>query len=246
MGKVRLFVQLTEQERSKIEVLLQQRFSFRRIAGVLNRSVSTVSREVRRNQSVRGMRPVYDSACIARRKAQLRHRTKHKRIFFDCRMKGQIVQWLIDERFSPELISVRGRKDWCSFVSHEWIYQWIWRMKKSMCRADEPYQQLYRYLRHARRRRHRGRRRNMRGNILERKWIDQRPLQANQRREIGHLEGDIMLGKDRQPGNLVVLDRKSRKCWISKLNTKDAPYVVKKLKQICVDAQAKTLTLDND
>jgi transposase, IS30 family len=246
MGKVRVFVQLTEQERTKIEVLLQQKFSYRQIATALDRSVSTISREIRRNQSVRGKRPVYYSAGIAERKTRLRHRIKPKKVVFDQSMKQEITAWLTLERLSPRLISIRGKQKRYEFVSHEWIYQWIWKMKKSMCRADEAYQKLYRYLRHARRRWHRGRSRRMRGNILERKWIDERPIQANQRSEFGHLEGDIILGKDRQPGNLVVLDRKSRKCWLRKLKTKNAAYVTDKLKEICLEANCKTLTLDND
>jgi len=66
----------------------------------------------------------------------------------------------------------------------------------------------------------------MRGNILDRKWIDQRPQIVNQRKRIGDLEADIMLGKDRQPGLLVVLDRKSRKTWLRKLPVKNTDYVI--------------------
>jgi IS30 family transposase len=247
MSKVKAFAQLTKEERAQIEVLLHQGLSYTRIASLVNRSVSTISREVRRNQSGRrGNRPACYFAYLADRKAQLRHSSKFKRRYFDDSMKSLIVHWLTTERLSPELITVKERERNENFVSHEWIYQWIWKMKKSNYQEHASYKKLYRYLRYARRRRRRGRKRNMRGNILQRKWIDQRPMQADKRLEPGHMEADIMLGKDRQPGNLIVLDRKSRKCWLRKLKNKDAAYVTTLLEEICVQAHCKTLTLDND
>jgi IS30 family transposase len=247
MPKVKAFAQLTKEERAQIEVLLHQGLSYTRIASLVNRSVSTISREVRRNQSgPRGNRPACYFAYLADRKAQLRHSSKCKRRYFDDAMKSLIVHWLTTERLSPELITDKERKRNEKFVSHEWIYQWIWKMKKSNYREHASYKKLYRYLRNARRRRRRGRKRNMRGNILQRIWIDQRPKKANKRKETGHMEADIILGKDRQPGALIALDRKSRKCWLRKLRNKDADYVTSLLEEICVQAHCKTLTLDND
>lgn len=246
MVKVKAFAQLTKEERAQIEVLLHQGLSYNRIAILLKRSVSTISREIKRNQTCRGRRPAYYDARLANQKMCMRHRKKSKRIVFDEGMKRIIVQWLSTERLSPELITVRGRRQYENFVSHEWIYQWIWAMKKSNFREHVCYKKLYRYLRYARRRRRRGRKRNMRGNILQRRWIDQRPIRADKRMETGHMEADIILGKDRQPGNLIVLDRKSRKCWLRKLKNKDAAYVTTLLEEICVQAHCKTLTLDND
>jgi len=114
-------------------------------------------------------------------------------------------------------------------------------------RADKKHQLLYKYLKHSCRRRRRGRKRNMRGNIIDRKWIEQRPIPANLRKRQGDLEADIVLGKDRKPGLLVALDRRTRKIWIRKLKNKDATYVMNKLKNICLKiGNVKTVTLDND
>lgn len=247
MSKVKAFVQLTAPERAKIEVLLHQGLSYRRIGNLLDRSVSTISREVRRNQSVCGKRPIYYSARIAEWKVRQRHRFKPKKIVFDQNMKGKIIQWLTREKLSPELISARGRQQREDFVSYEWIYQWIWRMKFSQVGKDKVYRYLYRHLRHARRRRKRGNKHTMRGNIIGRRWIDQRPPIASRRQRQGDLEADIVLGKDRQPGLLVALDRRSRKTWLRKLKIKDTNYVMQKLAGICAEiGDVKTITLDND
>jgi transposase, IS30 family len=242
MIKVKRFTQLSEEERIKIEVLLRQGLSMTAIAGVLERSVSTVSRELRRNQSARSY-----TAVSAQVQTMRRHRVKPKRIIFDEQMKAFVCEQLYKKKWSPELISVAGRRQLKNFVSHEWIYQWIWNMKFSQAARDKPYSHLYEYLRHASRKRKRGRKRHMRGNILERKWIDERPREAKQRKVAGHLEADIVLGKDRKPGLLVAIERKTRKVWIRKLKSKDAGYVMGLVSSICKQyKQVKTITFDND
>jgi IS30 family transposase len=242
MSKVRTFAQLSQGERNQIEVLLHQGFSYCRIAQALNRSVSTISREVKRNG------PRNYSAEKAQRKTYSRHRFKAKHRVFDQRMRDYISEKLVLYKWSPELISVMGRKQCCKlFVSHEWIYEWIWKMKFSQNENHRCYSHLYEHLRHAHRRRKRSTKRHNRGNILERVWIDQRPAAADCRSRTGDLEADIMLGKDRKPGLLVALDRRSRKAWIRKLKVKDSDYVMRKLEGIVRQCgQVKTLTFDND
>jgi len=241
MPKVRTFVQLTEGERSKIEVLLHQGLNLTRIAKALGRPVCTIGREVKRNG------PVVYRATRAHYFTSLRHWQKHKHNIFDDAMKRYIQQRLVSQKWSPEFISAKGRQWRKDFISAEWIYQWIWQMKFSQAGKDKVYTHLYEYLKHARRRRKRGRKRNMRGNIVCRRWIDERPKSANKRQRQGDLEADIILGKDRRPGLLVALDRSSRKTWLRKLETKDTNYVMEKLAGICAQiGDVKTVTLDND
>lgn len=241
MSKGKAFTQLSIQERIKIEVLLSQHMSLSAIARALSRPISTITREVKRNG------PVTYRATRAQYFTNKRHRQKRKHSVFDQAMKEFITTNLRAKRWSPELISVAGRQWRRDFISTEWIYQWIWKMKFSQSKVDKPFGKLYEYMRHAFRRRKRGRKRHNRGNILERKWIEERPLEVEQRSRIGDLEADIILGKDRQPGLLVALDRKSRKTWLRKLPIKDSPSVMKKLADICSElGNVKTVTLDND
>ena len=130
MNKGKQFVQLSEHERAQIEVLYKEGLSYRRMAMALSRPASTIFREIKRNRSVRGKRPVYYSASIAIEKTRRRHHKKKKRVVFDQSMRNWIVLWLTTERLSPKLISVKGRRIRADFVSHEWIYRWIWQMKK--------------------------------------------------------------------------------------------------------------------
>jgi transposase, IS30 family len=241
MTKGKSFTHLSEEERIKIEVLLHEGLSLTRIACTMKRPICTISREIRRNG------PKRYCAVRAQYFTGLRHRQKRKHIVFDQTMRRFIELHLRLKRWSPELISVRGRQWRQDFISTEWIYQWIWSMKFSMAQSDKKYQQLYKFLKYSSRRRRRGRKRNMRGNIIGRKWIEQRSQLANLRKRHGDLEADIILGKDRQPGLLVALDRRSRKTWLRKLRIKDSDYVMKKLANICSEVgNVKTVTLDND
>lgn len=242
MLKGKTFVQLSREERSKIEVLLHQGYSYSKIAYLLSRSVSTISREVRRN-SLKSY-----SCSVASALASKRHQQKRKHSVFDLAMKTFISQKLMGERLSPELICHEGRKLMPHFISQEWVYQWIWKMKFSQKRHDKPFVGLFKYLRHASRKRKRGNRRSQRGNILERRWIDERPAVVEKRKRTGDLECDIMLGKDRSPGLLVALDRRSRKTWIRRLKTKDARQVTSLIKGICKagGAAVRSITFDND
>lgn len=239
MYKVRYYAQLCKEERVRIEVLYHKGFSLSAIGRELGRSPSTVCREIKRNGSC-----CY-SAVRAEQFCRKRHHYKPKQVIFTEQLKRFVVRRL-KQGYSPEIIAYQGRKTFSRFVSTEWIYQWIWRMKFSQKAADRPLQGLFKYLMHASRKRKRGLRRNRRGNIIDRVFIDERPSLADYRSEKGHLEGDIVLGLDRQPGLLVVLDRKSRKTWLRKLPVKDAEYVTGKLKDICRLSHCKTITLDND
>ena len=241
MIKVKKFTQLQESERIKIEVLLQQGMNCSAIARALERPVCTISREIKRNG------PRLYRASRAHYFTGLRHRHKPKHVVFDEQMRSFINLQLCSKKWSPEIISVEGRKWKADFISAEWIYQWIWRVKFSMCESDKEYQKLYTYLKHGSGRKRRRTKRTARGNIIDRAWIEQRPGIANDRKRLGDLEADIVLGKDRQPGLLVALDRKSRKTWLRKLKTKNSDYVIRKLADICRKAgNIKTVTLDND
>ena len=90
-------------------------------------------------------------------------------------MKQVSVQWLQVDKWSPELISVRGNETGLCPVSHECLYQWIWVCKHVNKRVHQPLKRLYQDLRHGHRRRKRGLRRDSQGIITDRVSIESRP-----------------------------------------------------------------------
>jgi IS30 family transposase len=234
------YKQLSPEQRYIIAHMLKQGMSKTAIAKEIDCSVSTVSREIKRNSTAKG----YD-AKEAQKRTSLKHMIKPKHTRFDWHQKLYIRSMLLTDRYSPELISVTGRAVFGSFVSHETIYKWIWRSKHQY-REDK---HLYTYLRHGRRKRKRGNTRRARGiTIKERTTIDQRCPIANQRGREGDLEVDFMMGKHQKNPILVVTDRTTLFTRLVKLDSKNAVTVRDTLNEVIKSMPCKvfTLTFDND
>lgn len=242
------YKQLGQEQRYVIDRLLRQGKSQKEIANVLGCHKSTISRELKRNTPQRGRGAKEYNPDRAQMKAQKRHQEKNKHIIFTDEMRTQIIKQLTIEKLSPELITQMGRRENADFVSHETIYQWIWAMKSSHKKQDQPYQHLYTDLRHGRRRRKRGNYHENRGCISNRVSIEKRPLIVEKRQRIGDVEVDLMMGKNHQPGLLVITDRASLKTSLVKISTKAskpiAQSIIRKMKPC--KQWLKTMTYDND
>ena len=201
---------LQPEQRYQIEGFLQVGLGAAQIAKSLGVDKCTIYRELKRNAPQRGQGALIYKAANAQEKTTKRHREKNKRIRFTEEMKSQCRVLLEQERYSPELITAYGRKEFGDFVSHETIYKWIWTGKHSHRRERKKDKLLHKYLKHSGRRRKRGNLKDKRGLILFRTSIEKRPQIINERRRIGDVEADLVLGKDHQPGLLVVTDRKLR------------------------------------
>ena len=240
--------QLSLEQRYQIQALLKGGNTYTYIAQVLEVHKSTISREIHRNSVQSGPRKdIYDPD-LAWQKTQLRHRFKAKKVVFTNEMKGTIVQWLRVKRLSPELINAEAKRLGMDMVSHETIYQWIWRMKKSRRREDSPFNNLSKYLKHGRRRRKRGRIKDSRGMITERVTIEKRPAIVKKRKRLGDYEVDLMLGKNQQSAILVITDRASIKTKIRKVQNKNSKEIAKTIINALRQEPmpVKTITFDND
>ncbi|MBK8404286.1 MAG: hypothetical protein IPL25_09425 [Saprospiraceae bacterium] len=98
----------------------------------------------------------------AQRKTILRHQNKPKRIIFTDKIKSIVANQLKIDKWSPELISNAAKLNNITAVSHERIYRWIWGYKHSNTKETDNID-LYKYLRHCKRRRKRGNRKDNRG-----------------------------------------------------------------------------------
>ena len=93
------YTHLTQEERYQISILLREDFSKRYIAWRLNRSPSTISREIKRNRARNGY-----FAKHAHKIAQRRHCSNPRRI--PCEMWARVISYL-DLQWSPEQIASR-------------------------------------------------------------------------------------------------------------------------------------------
>jgi len=230
-----LYHQLTEGERNQIYALLQEKVPQNRIALILGRSPSTISRELRRNQGQRGYRHQQ-----AHRKAQ--ERRYRWRI---CKMTSYVIAWIegkLHEEYSPEQISNTMRKHVGVRVSHERIYQHIWQDKKNG--GD-----LYRKLRIAGVKKHRKRygKKEWRGKIPNRIDIDQRPAIVDEKTRIGDWEADLVSGGRHQGYLVTLVDRRSKYTLIGHVKQKISVEVKRELLRLLAPhkERVQTITYDN-
>lgn len=239
---------LTKEQRYTIERFLKNNESQSMIAKLIGCHKSTISREIKRNVGKRGRNAkVYDSI-KAQTKTDNRHKRKSKRVKFTMSMKEYIKAKLTTEKWSPEIISVKGKEKYNDFVSLESIYKWIWAMKRSNKREDLPYKLLHEGLKHGKRRQKRGNVHQNRGCIPERISIEKRPKVVDNRKRLGDMEVDLVIGKNHKPGLLVIIDRATLKTVLCKIESKEANYIANKIvnKSKNWKPWIKTLTYDND
>jgi len=240
--------QLNLSQRYQIEALLETEISKSDIAAILGVHPSTIYREAKRNTAKRGRTAGNYVAANAQRRTDSRHKEKPKQILLTQQMKERIAGLLSIEKWSPELISKRLAIEGEPCVSHERIYQWIWSMKRSNKRADVQYSNLYKHLRHCSRRQKRGNLKDKRGAIKERVGIGLRPDVVNQRKRIGDIEVDLMMGSEHKSALLVMTDRATLVTMIEKLVGKEAQEVYEKMAIRLTrfsSSWVKTLTFDN-
>ena len=117
------YTQLTQGQRYQMEALLKAGHNQIKIATILSIHKSTVSRELRRNQGLRGYRPKQ-----AHVKAMQRRYEKPKTHI--PLTTWVMVNALIKQDLSPEQISSRLYDEQEISISHEWIYLHIYKDKR--------------------------------------------------------------------------------------------------------------------
>jgi transposase, IS30 family len=188
---------LSMNEREEIRAGLERGESFTTVARSINRSVSTVSREVAAN----GGRDGYRAWQAHRDAGQRARRPKTPKLV--GRLAEVVTEWL-GEWWSPEEIACRLRLEFpddpMMWVSHETIYQSLFVQGRGELRRE-----LHRCLRTGRAQRRPRSRLERRGHIPEMVMISERPAEVEDRAVPGHWEGDLIIGKNQasQIGTLV-------------------------------------------
>jgi IS30 family transposase len=239
--RMRAAGQLRPKEREEISRGLAAGQSLREIARRLQRSPSTISREVDRN----GGRCAY-RAEVAERAAWRRAERLKPCLLQTNHVLRQLVSDKLQLDWSPQQIArwLRAQPDngAAMYVCHETIYRSLFVQAKATLK-----QELTEHLRSRRRARRTHKRvDNKRGQIVGAVSISQRPAEAADRAVPGHWEGDLVVGaKNSYVATLV--ERRSRYVMLAKLGGKDSTTVVDaliKLVNRLPDNMIKTLTWD--
>jgi len=228
--------QITSGERYMLAALRTQGHSASEIARALGRHPSSISREIRRNACHDG---AYRPSKADRRTRGRRSRSRRHRRFGPEDFRR--VEGLLPHLWSPEQISAWLKRQGMLSISHETIYQYIWRNKRRGGR-------LYTYLRCAgKQRRKRYGHYDSRGRLAGKRHISERPASVEDRSEPGHWEIDTVLGTGSKDCIVTLVERKTGYTLIGKLPdrsktelTKRAVWLIRKHLDQCL-----TITADN-
>ncbi|MBO9524002.1 MAG: IS30 family transposase [Nocardioidaceae bacterium] len=199
---------LSVEERIEIADLRRQRLSVREIARRLDRSPSTISREVRRNAHPGS--GDYRPWAAQERSAKRRARPKQSKIAADPVLRDFIAQGL-RRRWSPEQICRRLRRQFPDrpemHVVHETIYQSLYVQGRGELRRE-----LAKCLRTGRAVRRPQRRPDQRQSrfVAPMLMISERPAEAEDRAVPGHWEGDLIIGAGHQSAIATLVERHTR------------------------------------
>lgn len=201
------FTHLTLAEREDIMVLRREGKSVSDIARAIGRDKSTVSREIARNVCAKGARNEYYRASTAQSRYEHRREScKRPRLLDDAGLFGLVESKFLGEQWSPEQIEGRLRLELgASPVSDTTIYRAIRDGRFDACIGGR---------KASRRLRHKGKRRRApgterRGKIKVAHSIDERPVAADSRSELGHWEADTVAGTLNSACLVTLVDRMS-------------------------------------
>ena len=213
------------------------------IARELGYDASSIRREIRRNTANSG----YDAVTAQKRYEERRKACRPKGRFAHEALREAVVELIAVGKMSPELAAGRLRmqfpEDPRMHVCHETIYAAIYANRYLL-------DFLLVFLVQARPKRcKRGQGKTRRGPLIpNRVGIAQRPAQVEERSEVGHWEGDLVVGRSQDGFILTLVERASRILHAVKTITKRPSEICPAVINALIDrpvSWVKTITFDN-
>jgi len=188
------------EERFKIQVWRDVNLSKAEMARRLDKDYSAVWREIKNNSYENRTYKALHAAALARRRRKEGKR-KSKKLLCSCELKEALIKGMKKKK-SPDQIMGERRTTGKNFVSLETVYSFIYSEAKELI-------PLLRQKKGKYRRRHGTKNRAIARELMKKRRIDDRPIEINERKEIGHWEGDTVVGKDKQNGIATYVERVS-------------------------------------
>ena len=202
------YAQLTRDQRYQIYLLKKAGHNQSEIAAAIGRHKSTISRELQRNCGSTDYYPKQAND-LARERQSIASAPR------SMPQTWQRVERFLHQDWSPEQITGRLKLEKQPSVSHEWIYQYIYKEKR---RGGA----LHQHLRSQKKQRKRYSGYIRRGQIPNRTSIEQRPKIVASKRRYGDWEADTIVGGRHKGGILSAVERKSKLTRLRKLASKAA------------------------
>jgi IS30 family transposase len=234
---MRSYRQLTQEERYRITAHRMSGDSQAEIARLLGRHPSTIGRELRRNATA------HDGDYRAEKAhsyATARRRRCRRGARFSAENMARVAA-LLRRRWSAEQISGTLKKTGELSISVETIYRrirWDKRVGGSLWKHTRIMSKFGRK---------RYGRRDSRGVLPGKRHISERPVEVEERKRLGHWEGDTVMGSDMRHCVLTLVERTSGYAIVKKLKARTKNEVTRAatraIKKHC--RRFKTITFDN-
>jgi transposase, IS30 family len=231
------YCQLAQGERYAMANMMHRGYSYREIARILGRSVSTISREKRRNLTHHDGRYRAEKA---HQYAMARRSRSRKQDQYSQEEWAEVAS-LVQRKWSPEQIAGRARSKHKTCMSKETIYRYIRRERRA---GGQTWRHLRIVSKFGRKRRGSP---ATRGRLIGKRHISERPRAVELRVRMGHWEGDTVMGSDMRHCVLTLVERVSGYVIIRKLTARSKEQAAAALKQAIreVKKKVRTITLDN-
>lgn len=213
---------LSFSDREEISRSLAREESVRAIARRLDRSPSTITRELERNGGRRAYRAVDADKCADSRA----RRPKRCKLASNARLR-QLVARKLELKWSPEQIAGWLKQNFDAEsqmrVSHETIYRSLFVQARGVLKKElQSHLRTHRPMRRSRKATTAGQKR---GQIIDAVSISERPASVEDRAVPGHWEGDLITGSANSHVATLV-ERKSRFTMLVKVAGKDSASVI--------------------
>ena len=221
------YYHLSMNEREKVLILYTEKKSLHAIAKTIGRSVSTVSRELKRNNS---SNQTYSAIEAQEKYQKRRRRCKRTKLLSNTGLKDIVVRLFLEYQWSPEQIANRLVYEESAFrISYSTIYRAIYAGMLDTGQLSHGNRGVIRKLRHRGKTRRRKDSVETRGKIVISNRIQKRPKEADNRQVIGHWEADTVAGKTGSACLVTITDRCSRYLLAGKVAKKYSTLVADKM-----------------
>ena len=216
-------------EREKLLVLHTEQKSLRSISEEMGRSISTISRELSRKSGTHGK---YSAIKAQHDYLYRRKKCRRAKLLENEELKMVIQKLFLEQQWSPEQISNRLAYENSPYqISYNTIYRGIYAgmFDTDVQKYSTGNRRAIKKLRHKGKLRRGKGNEETRGKIVISNRIQERPIEAEQRKVIGHWEADTLLGKVNSVCLVTITDRRSRYLLAGKIDKKWSELLANKM-----------------
>lgn len=232
-------------DRIIIEQMLKKKCKTAEIARVIECTSKTIKREIERGSWEKLNSDLSKTVVYSADTGQLKHekraknKGKYAKITNDHKLREFLETKIIKEKYSPEAaLQMAKRENFEVAICVKTVYNCIDSGEIAVKRTQLPRKRSWRKINQQQYKSYK----NIKGESIE-----NRPIEANERSEKGHWEGDLVVGKKGTKQCLLTLtDRMTKREIIRKIPDKTQKSIENALKKINIKTlDFKTITFDN-